>query len=92
MYKTNINPRYVRIQVTPVNTGTARIEMVACNDATFSMEVASPRKISGLISKIAFAILIAFIFNVIFINALFFPDCNRETRDCFLIEKMWGQP
>lgn len=45
-----------------------------------------------LIGGTVMCIIVAAIFNVVFINALFFPDCNRITRDCFLIEKMWGQP
>jgi hypothetical protein len=34
--------------------------------------------------------LVAGLINVIVINALFFPDCNRTNNDCFLIQKLWG--
>lgn len=46
--------------------------------------------LSSLIIFRLLAPLVAFtiVFTAI-INATLFPDCNRETRDCFLINKFW---
>jgi hypothetical protein len=48
-------------------------------------------RISEIIGGAIACLIVAALFNVILINALFFPDCNRITRDCFVIDKMWGQ-
>lgn len=35
-------------------------------------------------------LLIVALIDVAIINFLFFPDCNRDTRDCFLVQHLWG--
>jgi hypothetical protein len=41
------------------------------------------------IKLLGFAILAA-VFDVIIINAFFFPDCNRDTNQCFVVHHLWG--
>lgn len=47
------------------------------------------RILNWLISALL-VMMVAALVNVLVINALFFPDCNRITNDCFLIQKLWG--
>ena len=43
------------------------------------------------LARNAFAcLLIAALIDVALINFLLFPDCNRTTRDCFLVQHLWG--
>lgn len=50
------------------------------------------RDYAPVLGRCAVALLLAELFVIVFMNFLFFPDCNRETRDCFLIEHLWGRP
>jgi hypothetical protein len=49
------------------------------------------RGLKQLLGNIALCLLIAAIIDIAVINALFFPDCNRETRDCFMVQYLWGE-
>jgi hypothetical protein len=89
MYQNSINNRYVRLSITPVNNGNATIQVVSSPDANFSLS-AVKRDWKSLIGGTFLCMIVAAILTVVFINAMFFPDCNRDTRDCFLVEKLWG--
>ncbi len=43
-----------------------------------------------LSSKLLLLIVAAALLNGILMNFLFFPECNRITGDCFLIQHLWG--
>lgn len=45
------------------------------------------REIAG--NAVACLLIVALV-DVAIINFLFFPDCNRDTRDCFLVQHLWG--
>jgi hypothetical protein len=52
-----------------------------------------PRKRYSLIRILGRAlacVVVAAIANVALINFMFFPECNRITRDCFLVQQLWG--
>jgi len=40
--------------------------------------------------KLLACIVIAAALDVSLINLVLYPDCNRTTRDCFLVANAWG--
>ena len=34
---------------------------------------------------------VAIVFLTMWINVLIYPDCNRENRECFLVQHVWGE-
>lgn len=49
-----------------------------------------PRNWKEVIGYAVACLLIAAVFDIALINMLAYPDCNRETRDCFLVQHLWG--
>lgn len=58
---------------------------------SFDKKSINLRRLRQLAGEFFLCLVVAFIFNVAIINGLFF-DCNRVSRDCFLIDQLWGQP
>ena len=42
------------------------------------------------IQRLLTCLVIAAFVTVALINFLFYPDCSRETRDCFLVQHLWS--
>lgn len=42
-----------------------------------------------VIQGVLACLVIAALLDVVLINVLLFPDCNRDTRDCFLVQHLW---
>lgn len=60
--------------------------------AQIELEISVSSSFSLILLILSRLILPATAFTIIFtatINALLFPDCNRVTRDCFLINNFW---
>lgn len=51
----------------------------------------SKRRWKEVIQCVLACLVITAVADVALINFLFYPECNRETRDCFLVQHMWGQ-
>lgn len=49
-----------------------------------------PRNWKEVIGYAVACLLIAAMFDIALINMLAYPDCNRETRDCFLVHHLWA--
>ena len=43
------------------------------------------------IGYITGCMMFSFLFAVLMINWLFYPECNRITNDCFLVNEMWEE-
>jgi hypothetical protein len=52
-----------------------------------------PRKRSALkefLGRALACVIVMAIVDVAVINFMFFPECNRITHDCFLVQHLWG--
>lgn len=52
-----------------------------------------PRKrisLRRLAGGVLACVIVAAMADVALINFMFFPECNRITHDCFLVQHLWG--
>lgn len=52
-----------------------------------------PRKrnsLKGILGRALACVMVMAIVDVALINFMFFPECNRITHDCFLVQHLWG--
>lgn len=53
-----------------------------------------PRKrnsLRGILGRALACVMVMAIVDVALINFMFFPECNRITHDCFLVQHLWGE-
>lgn len=48
------------------------------------------QKYTRITRTAALAVTGALFLNVLVINYVFYPDCSKATRDCFVIQKAWA--
>lgn len=83
MYKNGVNTAYFG-QSAAVSHRSTKTASASGNQAR------KRRNWSEVIQGALACLAMAAIFNVILINFLFFPDCNRDNRDCFVVQHLWG--
>lgn len=65
----------------------------AAQKVLFQASARQPRKcttLKGILGRALACVMVMAIVDVALINFMFFPECNRITQDCFLVQHLWG--
>lgn len=82
MYKDSVNVPYF------AQAGTTKIHII--RSAPASAKARKRINPKAIVGRVFACLIVAAIVDVAVINFLFFPECNRITRDCFLVQHLWG--
>ncbi len=93
MYKTGVNTGSLafaivggaHVGVTHVLPSSPRV-----TQASARQQVRKRRSLKEVAGYALACLLMAAIFDIALINMVAYPDCNRVTRDCFLVQHLWG--
>lgn len=70
--------------------GVTHVTLKRITQASARRQVRHPRNWLEVAGYAMTCLLIAAIVDIALINMLAYPDCNRTTRDCFLVHHLWG--
>ena len=70
--------------------GVTHVTLTRVSQASARQQVRKRRSLLEVTGNALACLLIVAIVDIALINFFLFPDCNRVTRDCFLVENLWG--
>lgn len=73
-----------------VRHGVTHVTLSRVSQASARRQVRKRRSWLEVTSTTLACLLIVAIVDIALINFIAFPDCNRVTRDCLLVENLWG--
>ncbi len=90
MYKDSVNSRNVAITHYGAPYHHIFQSTGSVSQASARRQVRKRQSLLEVIGNALACLLIIAIVDIALINFFAFPDCNRVTRDCFLVENLWG--